>query len=184
MDRYQFDDAISAYIDNELDLQDRRAFEAYMDTNPEAKILVNEIKKNIESMKGMSKLNVSGDFMSNLARRIEFEKNRPSKKIVNTPHKTLFGFSPLNGGIMAVIVISFITVGVNFWSDLNRNVQQVPLYSGNMKNTQLDLSPTPNSTKLPTLVSSESVVDSSDTTIIDKKKFKLDDKVKFVKDQR
>ena len=53
-----------------------------------------------------------------------------------------------------------------------------------MKNTQLDPSPTPNSTKLPTLVSNESVVDSSDTTIIDKKKFKLDDKVKFVKDQR
>ena len=40
MDRYQFEDAISAYLDNELNLSDRQAFESYMNANPDAKALV------------------------------------------------------------------------------------------------------------------------------------------------
>ena len=36
MDRYQFEDAISAYLENELSLSERQEFETYMNGNPDA----------------------------------------------------------------------------------------------------------------------------------------------------
>ena len=37
MDRYQFEDAISAYLENDLSLSERKAFESYMNENADAK---------------------------------------------------------------------------------------------------------------------------------------------------
>ena len=37
MDRYQFEDAISTYLDNELPLSERKAFEEFMNKNSDAK---------------------------------------------------------------------------------------------------------------------------------------------------
>ena len=36
MDRYKFEDSISAYIANELNLTDRQEFEDYIQLNPDA----------------------------------------------------------------------------------------------------------------------------------------------------
>ncbi|HCI16232.1 MAG TPA: hypothetical protein DE027_05315, partial [Candidatus Marinimicrobia bacterium] len=44
MDRYQFEDAISAYLDNELTLSERKAFEDFMNVNSEGKHLVDSIR--------------------------------------------------------------------------------------------------------------------------------------------
>ena len=49
MDRYQFEDAISAYLENELNLSERQSFEKYMNANPDAKDLVESIKSTINS---------------------------------------------------------------------------------------------------------------------------------------
>ncbi len=184
MDRYQFEDAISAYLDNELNLSDRQAFEAYMDANPDAKALVNDIRATMKSIKGMPKVKASSAFMPNLYKRIEFEKNRPSKKIVERPSKTLFGFTPLYAGVMTVLIASFITVGVNLWPETNPTGQQIPAFTGNVTPTPANPVAAPNSTPSPTLVANETVADTADTTIIKKKKFQLNDKVQFVKDQR
>ena len=80
MDRYQFEDAISAYLDNELPLSERKAFEDFMNTNPDAKNLVDSIRTNMTSFKTLSPIKASNGFMPNLHKKIEFEKNRPSKK--------------------------------------------------------------------------------------------------------
>ena len=40
MNRYQFEAAISAYIENDLNLSERQAFESYMECNPDSKALV------------------------------------------------------------------------------------------------------------------------------------------------
>ena len=50
MDRYQFEDAISAYLENELSLSERQAFETYMNANPDAKELVecNQVDNEID----------------------------------------------------------------------------------------------------------------------------------------
>ena len=184
MDRYQFEDAISAYLDNELNLSDRQAFESYMNANPDAKALVNDIRATMKAIKGMPKVKASSTFMPNLYKRIEFEKNRPSKKIIEKPSRTLFGFTPLYAGVMTVLIASFITVGVNLWPDTNPSGQQIPAFTGNVTNPPSSPVVVPNSNPAPTFVSNEAVADTADTTIAKKKKFQFNDNVKFVKDQR
>nr|AGO88141.1 hypothetical protein [uncultured bacterium 413004-H17] len=87
MDRYQFEDAISAYLDNELPLSERKAFEEFMNANSDAKNLVDSIRTNMTSFKTLSPINASDGFMPNLHKKIEFEKNRPSKKIDKSTFK-------------------------------------------------------------------------------------------------
>ena len=79
MNRYQFEDSISAYLDNDLSIADRKIFEEYMGSNIEAKTLVDEIRLTMESTKNFRNVKASKEFMPNLFKRIEFEKNRPSK---------------------------------------------------------------------------------------------------------
>ena len=183
MDRYQFEDAISAYLENELSLSERQAFETYMNANADAKELVDTIRSTMKSMKNLPVIKTSDNFISNLSRRIEFEKNRPSKKIVKRPSKSLFGFTPLYAGLMTLLVASFITVGVNLWPVNEKSVDIAPAFTENVSET-----PKPAST-LPTVPSDSKTiltatnVDSADSTVDKKKKYKLDDKVKFVKDQ-
>ena len=183
MDRYQFEDAISAYLENELSLTERQAFETYMNENPEAKELVAAIRLTMKSMKNLTVIKTSDNFILDLSKRIEFEKNRPSKKIVKRPSKSLFGFTPLYAGLMTVLVASFITVGVNLWSVNEKSVDIAPAFTGNISET-----PKPASTLSTVSLDSKTIltdanVDSADSTIDKKKKYKLDDKVKFVKDR-
>ena len=44
MNRYQFEDLISSYIDNEITLSKRKEFERYMKDNPDSEKLVSAIK--------------------------------------------------------------------------------------------------------------------------------------------
>ena len=59
MNRYQFEDSISAYLDNELSIADRKVFEEYMNTNIDAKNLVDDIRSTIESTKNFKKIKAS-----------------------------------------------------------------------------------------------------------------------------
>ena len=47
MNRYKFEDSISSYLDNEMSLSERQEFEDYMNQNPEAKSLVENVRNNI-----------------------------------------------------------------------------------------------------------------------------------------
>ena len=184
MNRYQFEAAISAYIENDLNLSERQAFESYMDSNPDSKALVKNIRSTMQSVKGLNDLKTSSVFMSNLFKRIEFEKNRPSKRIVERPAKSIFGFTPLYASLMAVLVASFIGVGVNLWPENSLLENTTPAFTGNITSTPANLGGNPVTEKTPILVANETKTDSADTTINNKKNFRLDDNVKFVKKQR
>ncbi|MED5426316.1 MAG: zf-HC2 domain-containing protein, partial [Candidatus Neomarinimicrobiota bacterium] len=62
MNRYQFEDLISEYIENELSLSKRKEFEAYLEENPDAKGLVESIQTNMAQMKTIPEVRVSPDF--------------------------------------------------------------------------------------------------------------------------
>ena len=62
MNRYQFEDSISAYLDNELSIADWKVFEEYMNTNIDAKNLVDDIRSTIEITKNFKKIKVSEQF--------------------------------------------------------------------------------------------------------------------------
>ena len=47
MNRYEFEDKISDYLDNQLSVAERKAFEDYYNSNDEAKELVESIRKTL-----------------------------------------------------------------------------------------------------------------------------------------
>ena len=54
MNRYQFEDLISDYIENKLTLSKRKDIETYLKNNPRANQKVNEILENIRLFKSSS----------------------------------------------------------------------------------------------------------------------------------
>ena len=68
MDRYQFEDAISAYLENELSLSERQTFDTYMNANPDAKELVDAIRLTVKSMKNLPVIKTSDNFILNLSK--------------------------------------------------------------------------------------------------------------------
>jgi len=126
----------------------------------------------------------SKEFMPNLFRRIEFEKNRPSKKIIEKPSRTLFGFTPLYATLLSILVVSFISIGINLWPNsvlLNRST---PVLTGDINAPTLDLDDLNQNSQSKVFVSKEAKSDTSDTTIINKKTPSLNNKIQFVKDQK
>ena len=182
MDRYKFEDSISAYIDNELNLTDRQEFEDYIDENPDAKSLLDEIQNNMRLIKEIPKVKTSSIFMTELLHRVELEKDRLSTKVVHSPSNTFFGFTPLYASIMSVLVVSFITVGYTLWYDNMDNSGQPPNFKGSIAETPNLDSPVIDIDRNQTFVTS--TVDSADTTNNKRTKINLDGKVNFVKKQR
>ncbi len=182
MDRYKFEDSISAYIDNELSLTDRQEFEEYIEKNPDAKSILEDILKNINLIKSLPKVKASSTFMSKLLEQVEFEKNKPSAKVVHRPSNTFFGFTPLYASIMSVLIVSFITIGYTLWPESMDRPNALPNLNGNIVASPTIDSPTKIINNNRKLVSA--TTDSADTTNNKRTKVNLDRKVNFVKKQR
>jgi len=105
MNRYQFEDLISEYIENELSLKKRKEFEAYMKENPEAQQLVDVVQKTMDDMKGISPVSVSHDFNDRLMARVRSEKGPGMHP--TSQENTWFGFTPIYASLMTGLVIAF-----------------------------------------------------------------------------
>ena len=95
MNRYQFEDLISDYIENKLPLSKRKDVENYLKENPEDVLKVNQVRENILLMKSLPKTILSTDFDIKLKDRIKRESVKPLKKRRITK-KNIFGFKPIN----------------------------------------------------------------------------------------
>ena len=106
MNRYQFEDLISEYIENELSLSKRKEFETYLEENPDARGLVESIRTNMAQMKTIPKVIVSPDFNDRLLARIHSDNNRLDIPIIS--QRTIFGFTPIYASLMTGLVIAFV----------------------------------------------------------------------------
>ena len=104
MNRYQFEDLISEYIENELPLSRRKEFEDYMKHNQDSRELVNSMKKNIKELNQVPKLKVSPSFNETLLDNVETSRNNPQKI---GDKKMVFGFTPKYATLLAVSVTAF-----------------------------------------------------------------------------
>ena len=104
MDRYQFEDLISDFIENKLSMTQRKDFETYLDENPEAMQQLDSVKQVIASMKSMPEVSTSTDFMKNINKRIVAEKEAQS--VVKTT-RSFTGYTPLMASLSAVVVVGF-----------------------------------------------------------------------------
>ena len=128
MNRYQFEDLISDYIENKLPIAKRKELEAFMEANPEAKDQLESIRSLMKSMKRLPEVRTSDQFTAKLMKRVEFEKNRPSAKkyVTNTVGKTYFGFTPVYATVMTALVVAFVVVGMQLVPKTNNNSTVLP----------------------------------------------------------
>jgi len=128
MNRYQFEDLISDYIENKLPIAKRKELEAFMEANPEAKDQLESIRSLMKSMKKLPEVKTSDEFTAKLMKRVEFEKNRPSAKkyVTSTVGKTYFGFTPVYATVMTALVVAFVVVGMQLVPKTNNNSTVLP----------------------------------------------------------
>ena len=128
MNRYQFEDLISDYIENKLPIAKRKKLEEFMEANPEAKDQLESIRSLMKSMKKLPEVKTSDGFTAKLMKRVEFEKNRPSAKkyVTNTVGKTYFGFTPVYATVMTALVVAFVVVGMQLVPMTNNNSTVLP----------------------------------------------------------
>lgn len=123
MDRYQYEDLISDFIENKLSMNQRKDFETYLEENPEAMQQLNSVKQVIASMKSMPEVLTSTDFMKNLHKRIAAEKEAQS--VVKTT-RSFAGYTPLMASLSAVVVVAVVLLGLEFMPEATNQAAFTP----------------------------------------------------------
>ena len=112
MDRYQFEDLISAYIENELSLSKRKEVESYLAENPLEEKLIKQVSLNIKTLKNSPKIVAKENFNKRLLERIKSEN--PNLALRSKGEKTLYGFSVFHASILissfAVLLMLFLEI--------------------------------------------------------------------------
>ena len=98
MDYNKFEDRISSWIEGDLDLKDRKEFEAFLAENPEYQSKVDEVRNIISRMRESDSLKLSEEFDKKLAEKID------SLNVGVTDEKSndIFGFSRQNFTYLAL----------------------------------------------------------------------------------
>jgi len=125
MDRYQFEDEISEYIENNLSIAKRKEFEQYLSKHPEAKEQVNSVHSTIKILKKLPVVKTSSSFNYNLRQKLSAQsdvKSIPQRK--SAPN--LFGFTPLTVGMMAFVLIAIVFVGIELIPSRTSNSVAIP----------------------------------------------------------
>ena len=128
MNRYQFEDLISDYVENKLPISKRKELEDFMEANPKAKDQLESIRSLMKSMKKLPEVKTSDEFTAKLMKRVEFEKNSPSAKkyVTGRVRKTYFGFTPVYATVMTALVVAFVVVGMQLVPKINNNSTVLP----------------------------------------------------------
>ncbi len=71
MDRYQFEDLVSAYIENELSLSKRKEVESYLAENPLEEELIKQVSLYMNTLKNSPKITAKENFNKRLLDRIK-----------------------------------------------------------------------------------------------------------------
>ena len=70
MNRYEFENLISEYLEGELSFSKRKEFESYLEENEEAKLLFFRVKNTLNDMKNAEKISTPENFNSKLLSKI------------------------------------------------------------------------------------------------------------------
>ena len=117
MERYEFEGVISDYIDQSLSLSKKQEFENYMKANPEAEAIVASVRKTMDDLHNLPKVKPSSDFTNRLWARVDEERSKMAQPQRVRKSGTFLGFTPLYAGLMAVLVVSFVFVGMELMPD-------------------------------------------------------------------
>ena len=127
MNRYEFENLISDYLEGELSFSKRKEFESYLEEDEGAKLLFLKVKATLNDMKNVEKISTSENFNSKLLSRIKDKTPlMPSYRI------NVFGLSPLYASIFSslcivVIFISYSLIAPEFGSNSSIEYSLVPI---------------------------------------------------------
>lgn len=100
MDYNKFEDRISDWIENSMDIKERREFEKFLKDNPQYQSKIDSVRDAIISMNNTPSLKVSENFDKNLNSKIKsLNKN-------NKVSTGIFGFSRQNFAYLTLSVMS------------------------------------------------------------------------------
>ena len=107
MNRYEFENLISDYLEGELSFSKRKEFESYLEENEDARLLFLRVKNTLNDMKNAEKISTSENFNSKLLSKI-----KDKAPLIPNDRSNIFGLSPLYASIfsslcLAVIFISY-----------------------------------------------------------------------------
>ncbi|MFQ6612208.1 MAG: anti-sigma factor family protein [Fidelibacterota bacterium] len=185
MNRYEFEDAISAYIENELPLARRKEFETYLEIHPDARELVQAVKKTKQYLTQLPPVKASLQFMAQLDRRKSLLKDQPLSRPSKFTGNTIFRFPPIYAGLMTVLVVAFVFIGIQLLPSSATPELTKPQFSKIVPPTVDPVTPPQNNSDLyDSNFLAESEKDSSDSLINSpKQRFPLNDRIRLVKDQ-
>ena len=104
MNRYEFENLISDYLDGSIPFKKRKEFEDYMNEDKDAEALVSNIKTTISEMNNSQKVKVADNFNEKLLSRVKNEG------IVSKPNNTILGFTPFYASILSCLCVAFFVV--------------------------------------------------------------------------
>ena len=99
MDYNKFEDRISDWIENTMDIRDRKEFEEFLTENPEYKSKVDSVRSTINIMKAAPSLNTSKDFDKKLQDRINLLSNNDKSST------DILGFSKQNFAFLTLSLL-------------------------------------------------------------------------------
>ena len=128
MNRYEFEDLISDYIENSLTVQKRKEFENYLTEDPDAKSLVFQVRSTMDQLNNIEQVKVSDHFNQRLMTRIKNEKLTQVLKSDKDQIRFL-GFTPAYGSLMTGLIIAFLFVSIKlFFPDKGSSYTQNQVY--------------------------------------------------------
>lgn len=114
MDRYQFEDLISAYIENTLTVPQKKEFEQRLKTDPQLAQTVEAVRQVMSALKTSPQVKTSSDFMLRLQRRIARERFKPTQSVPTNRRPgdfRILGFKPAYAGLMVALVVAVVFIG-------------------------------------------------------------------------
>ena len=117
MNRYQFEDLVSDYIENQLKSNQRKQFDEYLEKNKDAQKIIDSVVSNISDTKKISQIEVKEGFNERLLNLID--KNAKGLSQISKPAGTIFGFTPISLSIMTIAMIAFLVSSYEIFSLTN-----------------------------------------------------------------
>ena len=105
MNRYEFENLISEYLDGSIPFKKRTEFEDYMKDNPDADSQVRNIKTTISEMNNLHKVKAADNFNEKLLSRVKNEGI-----VSGSPNNTILGFTPFYASILSCLCVAFFVV--------------------------------------------------------------------------
>jgi len=147
MDRNNFEEHISAYIDNELSKEDRKSFEELLESDSECREIYNGMNQLVQKISSLPKLETNANFRVKLNRQIDnYEKSNISivsklKRLLlpdNILAKPAIGLSISCAAVVIIFYMSFNSTSDNSGLVLTPSDSEDEIYYSNIDSTDTE----------------------------------------------